>query len=94
MSIQVTDGRFYTRNIHLASYLELVGYHAEIQREEEAFGIAVQEPSQRCIFWHKADDQLEEVVDDFYKKIPRVEPVRYALTMRNLKQRMYDYIAV
>ena len=91
MAIQTTEGKYYTRNIHLATYLEMVGYPAEIQTEEEAFKTTA-DKSGRCIFWHKADEALENIVDNFYRHNSAVEPVTYAVTMRNLKQRMYEYV--
>ncbi len=82
MSIRVTNGEYFTKNLYLACYLEAEGYNIRVEPDPEMPG--------KVVFYVLVDEALEERVDTFYRKEALVEPIAFCVAMKNLKGKKYE----
>lgn len=82
MSIRVSNGEYFTKNLYLACYLEAEGYNCRVEADPDNAG--------KVVFYVLTDERLEEIVDAFYRKEARVEPIAFCTAMKNLKGKKYE----
>lgn len=81
MALRETDGRYMTKNMMLAAFLEMRGYNVQPERSKE-------DPKHKE-FWVVIDQDLEALVDKFYNKEAMVEPREFGYYLKSVKDKMY-----
>jgi len=82
MALRQTDGKYMTRNMTLAAYLELNGYNCEV--------CPIPGQEKRVEFWIEIDDALEALVDKFYQRQGAVEPREFGFVLKSVKDKMFE----
>jgi hypothetical protein len=73
---------FETSSFPLASYLIYLGFNL--------WGIKNDKRKRKKIFVFERNDNLEQVLETYWRKLARVEPESFWLAEKILKSRLYD----
>lgn len=85
MALRNVNGKYITRNLYLAAYLETLGYYVEVKREESHF---IQDKV-RYAFYVPIDDRLEYINEEFYANRAKVEPIAFGVAIKNIKSQLH-----
>lgn len=80
--MQNEKNEYRTSDVYVSSYLFMMGETL----------ITIDQPiPRRYEFVFSANEALIKMVENFYAKRVRVEPMEYALAMKRLKSKMYEH---
>lgn len=80
MTLRNTNGKYFTRNIYLAAYLEVEGYEIEVVREYDG----------KIAYWVVIDERLDDLVNNkFYQNLAVVDPMALGHAVKSIKNKIY-----
>ncbi len=72
---------FKSSDLSLISTLQLYGYHIEAMDRSS---------SEKIVFVIKRDEELDNLIQAFWSRSLRVEPLAYFESIKNIKSRIYN----